>query len=166
MGTVISYLKKPKKILILGPRPAGKTTVFEHIAASNRVKPKIDAKCQFNFLKTRSYNVWDLRCRLEYLSCYCDNVSHVIFMYDPENEDESSRIFRDENFTKDLRNAIILVCINKMNANYELRKIERRIDRILKRRVYKAVTLKTNGNCLEFKEGFEWMLRASDKKRI
>lgn len=165
MGSIVSYLKKPKKMLILGPRYSGKTAVFEHIAASHRVKPKIDSKCHFNFLKLRQFCIWDLRCKLEFLSYYCDNASSVIFLYDAGNDEESSRILRDVSYSKELRNAILLICINKLKEENDVKKIILKIKRILKRRTFMIISNSYNGEFQELREGFDWVVANSTDKR-
>lgn len=165
MGSVVSYLKKPKKILIIGPRCSGKTTVFERIAAHYKVKPRIDPKCQFNFLKVKTYNVWDLRCRVEYLQYYCDNLSCVMFVYDAENEDESIIMLRDLCLSKELRNSVLLVCINKVQDEHYAKKMEERIHKILKRIVFSTFVNYRGGDFSGIKESFEAMVQSSGVRK-
>lgn len=159
MGSVISLFRRPKKILILGPAGAGKTTVLEHIALVNQVRPRLNTQKHFNFLKVRNYNVWDLATGVDLFQSwayYYDHTACVIFIYDAMQPEESERILREISYTKELRNAAMLIIVNKYVEEGEMVK---RLAKLMKRRLHHYVFVSQAQKLLNIRQGFEWITK-------
>lgn len=161
MGSILSVFRKPKKIVILGPRQAGKTTVLEQLAVLNKIKPKINAHKHFNFIRLKNYNAWDLAGEDDMLSWsyYYDNASCVIFVYDADNAGRSEKLLKELCFAKELRVAMLLIVINKMTDGDQNQR--ERIAKIVKRRPFYCVNIAKNGNFSALSQGFEWLAKNS-----
>ena len=161
MGGVLSLFRKSRKMLILGPRGAGKTTVLEQIVALHKPKPSVSINRYFNFLKFKNYNIWDLKGEGDQTvswSYYYDNTACIIFVYDSENPEQSEKLLKELCFTKELRNAVLLIVVNKMrNETGQLEGIAQ----IVKRRVFYPLLVAKDQKPFDIRQGFEWLLKNS-----
>lgn len=159
MGGVLSLFRRTRKILILGPSHSGKTAIFEQIAYMNKAKPKINAHRHFNFVKIKNYNVWDLAGANDALrswTYYYDNAACVVFVYDAENSEESEKVLKDLCYTKELRNAALLIVINKFTKDAGEQQC---ISKIVKRRLYYTTVITRDQKPKDIKQGFDWILK-------
>lgn len=161
MGAVLSLFRKQRKILILGPKGAGKTTLLEQIMALHKPKLPISINRYFNFLKFKNCNIWDLKGENDQTvswSYYYDDTAGIIFVYDSENSEQSEKLLKELCFTKELRNAVLLIIINKLRN--EMGQLES-IAQIVKRRVFHPVLVARDQKPFNIKQGFEWLLKNS-----
>ncbi|KAI5149655.1 ADP-ribosylation factor-like protein 1 [Enteropsectra breve] len=158
MGNVLSYFKKPRKILILGPRNSGRTSVFTHVAQVYKCLPKISVKKHFNFLKIRNCNIWDLAS--EYEACWCfyyDNAAAVVFVFDVTDTAESMRLLEEACYAKELRNSIFLLILNKIEDVYG--DVYEDASQLLKYKKHCILRLCNNADLREIETGINWIFK-------
>lgn len=158
MGGVLSLFKKPKKILILGPPKAGKTTILQQISTCSKFKSKIADHRRFNLLRLKNYNIWDLKGETDPPSSwlfYYDNTAGIIFLYDSERSELSERLLKRICFARELRNVPILLVLNKLQTDMDTATVRK----IIRRRAHSIVKIVKDQKQLDIRTGIEWLLR-------
>ncbi|RVD92140.1 small GTP-binding domain protein [Tubulinosema ratisbonensis] len=169
MGNLVSKLRKPRKIVVLGLQNSGKSTIIQllkHKYMSAKKFPLSPTKgllvSAIN-IQNKAYVLWEVGGYREiqpFYHCYCIGMSGLIYVMDGKDKlvyEESISLLKDIISNTKSENFVVLVLIHKISQEKEYENIKLELTEILKNKVhnifYTNVELEDS-----VVNAFEWMV--------
>lgn len=148
MGNIITQLRKPRKIVVLGLQNAGKSTIIQllkHKYMSVKMLPINPTKgLLVSGLKVnkKNYVLWEMGGYEEirpFYHCYCLGLSGMIFVIDGSDKNKNnnsikllSEVLQDSIIDK----CVLLILIHKNIDEDDYTDLKEKVDELLKNRIY------------------------------
>lgn len=171
MGSILSRIRRVRKIVFLGITGSGKSSII-NVLEREYNKTDLEAPAPTRGFKVtllqdhgRSTAVWELggdEKTVQFWRCYLTNTRGVVFVIDganAENKHEAISLLCDISREKSLEHAAILVLVHKSEAEIDISEIAKNGVHIFGRRKFKVFATSTE-NPETIVRAFEWLSHA------